>query len=100
MVHATRIACTLRASCPRRENLSAAVRSIVRMLTRRGQAMLAGWRSEALAAAGILVPMATSLRGGWVLLLGLLVLLPVGTIVVHGQFDGLYGQDAFAYYDY
>lgn len=36
----------------------------------------------------------------WLILLALLVLLPVGTMVALGRFDGLYGQDPFAYSDY
>ena len=32
--------------------------------------------------------------------LALLLLLPVGTLAAVGRFDGLYGQDPFAYYDY
>jgi hypothetical protein len=34
------------------------------------------------------------------LLPGLVVLLPVAALVLIRRFDGLYGQDAFAYYDY
>ncbi|HEY0583510.1 MAG TPA: glycosyltransferase family 39 protein [Chloroflexota bacterium] len=34
------------------------------------------------------------------LLPGLVVLLPVAALLVVRRFDGLYGQDAFAYYDY
>lgn len=37
---------------------------------------------------------------GWLVLPALVVLLPVGTMVALGRFDGLYGQDPFAYYDY
>jgi hypothetical protein len=39
-------------------------------------------------------------RTVWPLLLGLALVIPVGLLVARGQFDGLYGQDAFAYYDY
>jgi 4-amino-4-deoxy-L-arabinose transferase-like glycosyltransferase len=39
-------------------------------------------------------------RPAAMILLGLPVWLPVGGLVAFGRFDGLYGQDAFAYYDY
>ncbi|MDQ4077656.1 MAG: hypothetical protein M3220_15595 [Chloroflexota bacterium] len=36
----------------------------------------------------------------WLLMLFLLVIVPVGMLVVMHNFNGLYGQDAYAYYDY
>ncbi len=39
-------------------------------------------------------------RPAALILLGLLVWLPVGGLIALGRFDGLYGQDSFAYYDY
>jgi 4-amino-4-deoxy-L-arabinose transferase-like glycosyltransferase len=38
--------------------------------------------------------------GIWLLLLGALLALPAGTIAAVRSFDGLYGQDAYAYFDY
>lgn len=40
------------------------------------------------------------MKKGVLAVLPLLVLLPVGALIVIGRFDGLYGQDAYAYHTY